>query len=140
MSHTEYSAQFVQYSSVFLGLEEALDCHMFPVIAQNVSPPACPPSAGIVQNRWVVYIYVDGNNNAWHIGHRQIKYQPVTPSLSGSGTYSGGSPFTVRLRPEQFAQLQSLIQKALQDRTAHKVNREKGDSAIASGKKKSKIG
>ena len=23
MSHTEYSAQFVQYSSVFLGLEEA---------------------------------------------------------------------------------------------------------------------
>jgi len=25
MSHTEYSAQFVQYSSVFLGLEEALD-------------------------------------------------------------------------------------------------------------------
>jgi hypothetical protein len=46
----------------------------------------------------------------------------------------------VRLRPEQFAQLQSLIQKALQDRTAHKVNREKGDSAIASGKKKSKIG
>jgi hypothetical protein len=24
MSHTEYSAQFVQYSSVFLGLEEAL--------------------------------------------------------------------------------------------------------------------
>jgi hypothetical protein len=25
MSHTEYSAQFVQYSSVFLGLEEALE-------------------------------------------------------------------------------------------------------------------
>jgi len=24
MSHTEYSVQFVQYSSVFLGLEEAL--------------------------------------------------------------------------------------------------------------------
>jgi hypothetical protein len=24
MSHTEYSARFVQYSSVFLGLEEAL--------------------------------------------------------------------------------------------------------------------
>jgi hypothetical protein len=26
MSHTEYSAQFVQYSSVFLGLEEAPNC------------------------------------------------------------------------------------------------------------------
>jgi hypothetical protein len=72
-------------------------------------------------------VYLCGRQQAWHIGQRQIKYQPVTPSLSGSGTYSGGSPFTVRLRPEQFAQLQSLIQKALQDRTAHKVNREKGD-------------
>jgi len=29
MSHTEYSAQFVQYSSVFLGLEEALDSELF---------------------------------------------------------------------------------------------------------------
>ena len=30
MSHTEYSAQFVQYSSVFLGLEEALFGQMVP--------------------------------------------------------------------------------------------------------------
>ena len=30
MSHTEYSAQFVQYSSVFLGLEEALSCQSLP--------------------------------------------------------------------------------------------------------------
>jgi hypothetical protein len=30
MSHTEYSAQFVQYSSVFLGLEEAPLARQFP--------------------------------------------------------------------------------------------------------------
>ncbi len=37
MSHTEYSAQFVQYSSVFLGLEEALFLIMLFLI-YSVSP------------------------------------------------------------------------------------------------------
>ena len=35
MSHTEYSAQFVQYSSVFLGLEEALT-HEHPLLDQTI--------------------------------------------------------------------------------------------------------
>jgi hypothetical protein len=37
MSHTEYSAQFVQYSSVFLGLEEALNLNLvyFPQLLEN---------------------------------------------------------------------------------------------------------
>ena len=107
---------------------------MLPMFAQNPSLPPCWPALEIPQNKQLVYIYVDGNNNAWHIGESQIKYQPITPALSGSGTYSGGSPFTARLQPEQFAQLQSLLQKALNDRSTHKVNREKGDSAITERK------
>jgi hypothetical protein len=35
MSHTEYSAQFVQYSSVFLGLEEALKVRGTPPYAHK---------------------------------------------------------------------------------------------------------
>jgi hypothetical protein len=36
MSHTEYSAQFVQYSSVFLGLEEALRTNVHPACQSPV--------------------------------------------------------------------------------------------------------
>jgi hypothetical protein len=61
------------------------------MFAQNFSLPPCRPALQIAQNKWLVYIYVDGNNNAWHIGESQIKYQPITPTLSGSGIYSGGS-------------------------------------------------
>jgi len=36
MSHTEYSAQFVQYSSVFLGLEEAPEEFKFSICTSSL--------------------------------------------------------------------------------------------------------
>jgi len=101
---------------------------MFPII--GVSSPPCPPSLLIGQNARLQYIYTDGNNNTWRIWKSCVEYIPITPAQSGSGIYSGGVPVTVRLEPKQYAELRQLLQQAVNDVTLHKVNREKGDSAI----------
>jgi len=56
MSHTEYSAQFVQYSSVFLGLEEAPMERVDPDSPDPLAKPASstqygavPPKGAIIQ-------------------------------------------------------------------------------------------
>ena len=61
MSHTEYSAQFVQYSSVFLGLEEALCVNRRVVWERRIS--------SMLQSTWMykTVLLESGTATRWDI-------------------------------------------------------------------------
>ncbi len=43
----------------------------------------------------LLYTYIDGNGNKYELYDGELKYIPVTPAKSSSGTYSGGTPKNV---------------------------------------------
>jgi hypothetical protein len=74
MSHTEYSAQFVQYSSVFLGLEEAL-------LASPPRSPLCVNRRGVWERRNIFYATINMavQNSITGIWYSYAVGHPVSP-------------------------------------------------------------
>lgn len=78
----------------------------------------------------MVYRYHDGSNNVWTIGPQKIVYQPVTPAMSSSGTYSGGEPFEKTISVAQFTEIEALLKAAIANKTIHEDSRLKGSGMI----------
>lgn len=69
------------------------------------------------------YEYADGNANVYVITPIELKYIPVTPEESSSGTYSGGEPKNIAITPAQFQTLEALFENALSNTETHMENR-----------------
>jgi hypothetical protein len=69
------------------------------------------------------YEYADGNANVYVITPTELKYIPVTPEESSSGTYSGGEPKNIAISPAQFQTLEALFESALNNTSTHIENR-----------------
>lgn len=76
----------------------------------------------------IQYKYHDGNANAYLLNTRtrQLRYLPVKPHESSSGFYDGGKPWSRTLTGAQYAQLTTLLEKALAARADHVRLRRKG--------------
>lgn len=55
------------------------------------------------------YTYIDGNGNTYEFNENELKYIPVKPANSSSGTYSGGDPKTVSLSRVDADELKKLF-------------------------------
>ena len=64
--------------------------------------------------------YYDGSGNGYKIRNSELKYEPMTPELSSTGTYSGGAPQLISLNNEHLAQLQSLFEVVLENCSTNK--------------------
>lgn len=69
------------------------------------------------------YEYSDGNSNLYVLTPSQLQYIPVKPENSSSGVYSGGDPKSVTITPEQYTELQALLEKAFSQPSIHMENR-----------------
>ena len=78
----------------------------------------------------VLYRYHDGSNNVWSIGPQKIVYQPVTPVMSSSGTYSGGEPFEKAISAAQFSEIEALLKTGVANKSIHEDSRLKGSGMI----------
>lgn len=55
--------------------------------------------------------YVDTNNNSYSVREGTLRYSPITPENSSSGTYSGGEPKSKTLTDEEMAGIQQKVQE-----------------------------
>jgi hypothetical protein len=77
------------------------------------------------------YVYADGSANRYIITSDTLKYDPVRPEESSTGTYSGGDPKVVSISPEQFESIGQLFDKALANKAVHIEDRIKTSGAIS---------
>lgn len=70
-------------------------------------------------NQSVEYEYADGSGNRYEISAAELKYVPVTPENSSSGIYSGGTPGRVTITPDQFNDIQALLENAISRNEIH---------------------
>lgn len=70
------------------------------------------------------YIYSDGSSNNYIISETQLKYDPVTPKESSSGTYSGGEAKTKTIAKSDFEKINVLFKEAFATKADHQQNRE----------------
>lgn len=61
------------------------------------------------------FTYVDGNNNTYEITESSLSYDPVKPENSSSGTYSGGTPYSMDLNVGQWESIRSAVERTLKD-------------------------
>jgi hypothetical protein len=82
------------------------------------------------------YEYADGSANVYVITATTLEYIPVKPEESSTGFYSGGTPETVSITHEQFDDIVTLLQKAIDNETIHIADRMKmsGLILVISGK------
>lgn len=76
------------------------------------------------------YHYHDGSNNVWKIGPKYITYQPITPAMSSTGTYSGGEPYEKDISSEQYQALENLLKAGINNKAIHEEGRLKGSGMI----------
>ena len=57
------------------------------------------------QKQAMTYLYTDQNNNQYNISASEIRYNPIEPSESSSGTYSGDEKITLKITPEAFKEI-----------------------------------
>jgi metal-dependent hydrolase (beta-lactamase superfamily II) len=69
------------------------------------------------------YEYSDGNSNLYILTSTELKYIPVKPENSSSGVYDGGEAKTVTVTSNQFTELQTLLEKVLNQSSIHIENR-----------------
>lgn len=88
--------------------------------------PAASPAAP-----WSID-YGDGSGNGFLFfqraatGPARFSYSPMTPQLSSSGSYSGGSPRQGQLDASQVQKLWSMVERLAADRSQHAATRKKG--------------
>ena len=59
------------------------------------------------------YTYADGSGNTYRLQKRTLKYNPMTPEMSSSGTYSGGKKQEVQISGSEKKQLIEAFQEAV---------------------------
>ncbi|MCH2044977.1 MAG: hypothetical protein MK212_12735 [Saprospiraceae bacterium] len=74
--------------------------------------------------------YADGNGNIYHIHADHFIYDPVIPTHSSSGRYSGGTAITKYIQLDQYNQILTIVQEAISDTTQHASSRMKGTGWI----------
>ncbi len=102
-------------------------------------------SCSVMLNADLSYIYADGSGNRYILRQAdasqrdsiddarriELAYEPVTPTQSSSGVYSGGEPWTVALSNEDAAALARLFEDALHEVNAHQENRAMGTGEVS---------
>ncbi|MGC4121665.1 MAG: hypothetical protein QM765_45215 [Myxococcales bacterium] len=83
----------------------ATGCPRSAVTRDDASAAAQPPPSHALA-------YADGSGNAWLLDGARLRYVPVRPEESSSGTYSGGEPFERSLTAEERAELTSALDAA----------------------------
>ncbi|QNJ98085.1 hypothetical protein [Constantimarinum furrinae] len=76
------------------------------------------------------YTYTDQNNNVFDISPKEIRYVPITPVESSSGTYSGGEKVTVSITEEDFKEISELATELFQNTEVHTSKRTMGTSVL----------
>jgi len=75
--------------------------------------------------------YYDGSGNAYIFYKGTVEYQPVTPDLSSSGRYSGGTPFKRPIDAPTFAKIARALNTAIDAQAAHIPDRVMLSGAIS---------
>jgi len=94
------------------------------------------PVSGLEPPPWSVR-YADGSGNVTRLwmapGDLRMSwsYAPVTPMMSSSGTYSGGSPGEGQASEAQATALWGLLRTIEADPSLHSARREKGTGALS---------
>jgi hypothetical protein len=70
------------------------------------------------------YRYSDGSGNTYVVTTSLLRYDPITPERSSSGTYSGGEPAEVKLGLDGYKKLAALFEEAIGDRSVQQTDRE----------------
>jgi hypothetical protein len=84
---------------------------------------------------WTV-VYADGSANVYRFAAAgrsvRVTYEPITPAMSSTGTYSGGDPVDVELAADdpRVVKLWQLLGELEADRANHMAERNKGDGAV----------
>jgi len=74
-----------------------------------------------------IYVkYADGNGNRYVITNDSIEYIPVTPEMSSSGIYSGGSPKKCSITKDDFSVIEKDINRIVNNPDIHISTRMKG--------------
>src|SRR6186713_2728744 len=60
----------------------------------------------------ISYQYADGSANVYIIKPDSLEYIPVKPEESSTGFYSGGDPKKIALKPEEFRNVQAMLEVA----------------------------
>lgn len=104
---------------------------IIPVLILNFLLIACMTSTR--------YQYADGNANVYVIKTDSLEYIPVKPEESSTGSYSGGAPKKISIRPEDFRSLQAMLETAKKKHEIHIPDRVKSSGMITtfSGSEKS---
>lgn len=82
------------------------------------------------------YIYSDGSSNNYIISETQLKYDPVTPKESSSGTYSGGEAKTKALSKSDFEKISVLFKEVFAAKADQQQNREMMTGLLIQKKRK----
>ena len=57
--------------------------------------------------------YTDQNNNRYTVTESVLKYDPITPAESSSGTFSGGDPLNIKITKNDFEAITNLAEEIL---------------------------
>lgn len=76
------------------------------------------------------YTYADGSSNKYKLLNNRLEYDPMTPELSSSGTYSGGDPFEIELKKIDVIKLIDVLERAIWSVNDHSERRTKGCGTI----------
>ncbi len=81
----------------------------------------------------VTYTYSDGSGNTYIIQNEPskiIEYNPVKPRYSSSGVYDGGAPTMKKISSDQYKQITSILNDAIDNKESHIENRIKTSGMI----------
>ncbi|MBX2894473.1 MAG: hypothetical protein KF763_03465 [Cyclobacteriaceae bacterium] len=83
--------------------------------------------------------YADGSANRYEISTRELRYLPIKPEESSTGTYSGGQPAQVGLNEEQYNRLRSLFEMAIAQPDQQIPDRIKTSGLVVVGNKQANL-
>lgn len=76
------------------------------------------------------YTFVDGSGNKYKLHNFKLSYEPISPEMSSSGTYSGGEPFSVELEKMYLLKFIDVMERALWAESDHTENKSMGSGTI----------
>ena len=88
------------------------------------------------QTKQMNYTYADGSGNTYTLVGKKIRYNPIQPKESSSGTYSGGEKKEVSINETEQKKIVDLFQKAIDNKKIHMTQRQMGTGMIRFMKEK----
>jgi hypothetical protein len=77
------------------------------------------------------YRYIDGSGNQYILEEQSLRYLPISPKMSSSGYYSGGTPGEKTVDQQDMDALINLLNEAIATPSLHKKHRELGTGTIS---------